>query len=215
MPPISAHQSNNTTKLLFVGDSGAGKTGALASLAAAGYKLRIVDTDNGLDVLRSYATEPSSPYVRQCPTIAENISFVTLTEKMRVLNGRAVPATATVWPRTLELLDHWRVKEPRAPGAAPQGLATYSEDLGKVTSWGPETVLVLDTLTSISQAAFNYHCSMNARLGAGYGSNSSTNEWRRDIGAAQTMIENLLQLLADTSIQCNVILNSHITFVMD
>ena len=213
MPLISSHQSTTVTKLLFVGDSGSGKTGALASLAAEGYKLRIIDTDNGLDILRSYATEPKSPYVLRNPRIAENISYVTLTEKMRVLNSRAVPSTATVWPRLLSMLDHWRIA---APKLKPTDPTICEEDLGKVTSWGSNEVLVLDTLTSISQAAFNYHCSMNGRLGAGYGaSGSTTNEWRRDIGAAQAMVENLLILLKDTSIQCNVILNSHITFVED
>jgi len=54
MPKLGDHQSKSTTKMLFVGDSGAGKTGALASLAAAGYHLHIMDLDNGLDVLNNY-----------------------------------------------------------------------------------------------------------------------------------------------------------------
>ena len=36
MAKLAAHQSAVTTKMLFIGDSGAGKTGALASLAGAG-----------------------------------------------------------------------------------------------------------------------------------------------------------------------------------
>ena len=52
MPSLANHQSNEFTKLLIEGDSGSGKTGALASLVKAGYKLRILDMDNGLDALK-------------------------------------------------------------------------------------------------------------------------------------------------------------------
>ena len=54
MPKGSAHTSAIITKMLLIGASGSGKTGALASLAAAGYKLRILDYDNGLDFLMRY-----------------------------------------------------------------------------------------------------------------------------------------------------------------
>jgi hypothetical protein len=51
MPNLKDHQSSQFTKLLLIGDSGSGKTGALTSLVGAGYKLRIWDFDNGLDPL--------------------------------------------------------------------------------------------------------------------------------------------------------------------
>ena len=213
MPPISSHQSSTVTKLLYCGDSGTGKTGSLAALAAAGYRLRIIDTDNGLDVLRAYLTDPKSQYLLANPKAAENVHFVTLTEKMRNINGRITPATARVWPQVLDMLDHWRVKDTDASGKTilTEGKPTYAEDLGKPTSWGSQEVLVLDTLTSLGTAAYNYHCSMNGRLGA----SPQGNEWRRDIGATQSMLEGLLQLLSDTSLGCNVILNSHLTYVQD
>ena len=50
MPNLSKHQSSEFTKLLLMGDSKSGKTGALASLVLAGYKLRILDFDNGLEI---------------------------------------------------------------------------------------------------------------------------------------------------------------------
>ena len=58
MPALSDHQSSQTTKMLFIGDSGSGKTGALASLAAAGYNLRILDVDNGVDILANLLRDP-------------------------------------------------------------------------------------------------------------------------------------------------------------
>ena len=54
MPSLDQHQSNDFVKLLLIGDSKAGKTGSLISLVKAGYKLRILDLDNLLDVLKYF-----------------------------------------------------------------------------------------------------------------------------------------------------------------
>ena len=61
MPALGQHQSSDIVKMLFIGPSGAGKTGALASLASAGYNLRILDMDNGLDVLANVLNDPKKP----------------------------------------------------------------------------------------------------------------------------------------------------------
>ena len=50
MANIAKHISADVTKLLLVGDSGSGKTAALAALANAGKNLRILDYDDGLDL---------------------------------------------------------------------------------------------------------------------------------------------------------------------
>ena len=60
MPSLARHQSNSLTKLLLVGDAKSGKTGSLVSLVKAGYKLRILDFDNLLDVLKYMI-------IRECP----------------------------------------------------------------------------------------------------------------------------------------------------
>ena len=75
MASIKNHTSVDVTKLLLVGDSGSGKTASLATLANAGYKLRILDFDNGLDILPEFLTE----------TGVNNVSYVTLKDPM----GRA------------------------------------------------------------------------------------------------------------------------------
>ena len=51
MANISKHISADVTKLLLVGDSGSGKTAALAALANAGKNLRILDYDDGFCLL--------------------------------------------------------------------------------------------------------------------------------------------------------------------
>lgn len=57
MPTLDQHQSSDYTKIIYIGDSGTGKTGSLASLLAAGYSLRILDMDEGLTALVHYAKE--------------------------------------------------------------------------------------------------------------------------------------------------------------
>lgn len=56
MASIKEHTSADVTKLLLVGDSGSGKTAALASLANAGKNLRILDYDDGLSILPDLLT---------------------------------------------------------------------------------------------------------------------------------------------------------------
>ena len=54
MPKGSEHKSRKYVKLLYLGDSGTGKTGSLVSLVQAGYKLRVIDLDDGLDALTAH-----------------------------------------------------------------------------------------------------------------------------------------------------------------
>src|SRR5690242_978569 len=56
MPGLISPQSE-CAKILYIGDSGHGKTGSKAALVAMGYKVRMVDSDNGAKVLRSLLTD--------------------------------------------------------------------------------------------------------------------------------------------------------------
>jgi len=142
MPPLKNHQSSQTTKMLLIGNSGAGKTGALASLADAGYNLRILDLDNGIDVLANM--------LRDKPEAMDRVEFETVTDQMVNRGGRLVPKSATVWQRCAKLLDNWK---------------TETADLGPITTWTTKDVLVIDSLTFISMAALNFVLSMDAKLG--------------------------------------------------
>lgn len=184
MPNILSHHASTTTKMLFIGDSGSGKTGALASLAKAGYNIRIMDLDNGLDVLKNLVRDPSGPYG---PQAASRIDYETLTDPMKNLGGRLVPQKATVWSRAVSLLQKWG-------------------DLGPITSWGPQDILVIDSLTMLAQAALNFILSMNAHLGIGRVEQS---EWYQ----GQQLIEGLLQMLYDEGVKCNVIVNCHVVYI--
>lgn len=196
MPPLSTHHSSKITKLLLLGESGSGKTGALASLAGAGFNLRILDLDNGIDVLYNYLRDPKSSYPKEA---LDRVTAVTLTEKMRNINGAVVPASATVWPKAMALLTEWKDTD-----AAGQPIS-----LGKLETWGENDVLVIDSLTMLSTAAMNFQLSLQGKLMGG----TTQNEHRRLIGAAQQAVENMLMLLYDSSVKCNIVVTSHIVFV--
>src|SRR5215813_3439304 len=131
MPSLAEHQSTDFTKLVFIGDSKSGKTGALASLVLAGYKLRILDYDNGLDVLAQIVK-------RDKPELLKNVEFVTLQDKLvSTPVGLTVDGTATAFVNGLKLLDHWKWGE---------------TDLGPPAKWGKECILVIDSLTFMATA---------------------------------------------------------------
>lgn len=185
MASLTKHHSTNVAKILFAGESGAGKTGALASLASVGYNLRVLDLDNGLDVLVDLLTNPSSQYDKAG---ASRVSYITLTEEMRMINGAVAPRTASVWPKVTSVLNDWKDGE---------------ESLGPVAKWGPDDVLVIDSLTMLGISAMNYVLQLNARLGK--------HPHQSDWGQAQNLLEALLQLLYSTAVPCNVIINCHLT----
>lgn len=127
MAPLSSHQSGEFWKLLYVGDSGSGKTGSLVSLVKAGFKLRVLDLDNGLDVL--------SQFVRhECPDLIEQVDYITLADK-RVGTAAGIITTATAYLKAVRFLNKW-------------------DDESKPSEWGADTVFVLDSLTGLGQAAY-------------------------------------------------------------
>ena len=200
MPGITQHQSARFTKLLLLGHSGSGKTGSLVSLVTAGYKLRILDFDNGIDIIKNFLMKPESPYNSELRTknidIDAAVQFCTITEHMKNINGRMMPVKATVWDRAMKMLDHWKDGE---------------IDLGKPANWGDKIILVIDSLSKLSQHGFNWVQMMNGRLGK----DSVDFEFQRDMGQAQRLVQGFLELLADEAFEVNVIVISHIAFASD
>lgn len=187
MTKLGDHPSAVTTKMILLGDSGAGKTGALASLAAAGYNVRVLDIDNGVDVLANLLNDPKTTYPKEA---LGRVDYVTLTDKMKATNGKLMPAKASVWQRAVSLLDNWK---------------TEDTDFGPISSWTPQDVLVIDSLSTLSTAAVNFVLAMNARLGQ----KPHLSDW----GDAQDMIEKLMQMLYDDGVKCNVIVNTHVVYI--
>lgn len=196
MPALASHQSATTTKMLLLGDSGSGKTGSLSSLVKAGYKLWVIDLDNGLDILPSLLGKD--------PKLLSQVNFQTLTDKMKPQGGRLIPVKATVWPRTLGMLMDWKDEAPEGYDEKTSGKWT-SPSLGNINTWGPEDVLVIDSLTFLSTAALNYILMLNGRVGQA----PHQSDWYQ----GQQLIEGLLQQLYDESVKCNVIVMAHVTYI--
>lgn len=138
MPKGSEHKSSGITKMLIVGESGSGKTGALASLAAAGYKLRILDFDNGLDFLMREMRKRHAEQI-------DNIEFVSLRDKLKknAATGAMMPmGVPKAYSDAIGYLDKWE------DGTSPQ-------------TWGDQYVLVIDSLTFMAQAAFRWKEALN------------------------------------------------------
>lgn len=169
-----------------MGDSKSGKTGALASLVLAGYKLRVLDFDNGLDSLATVVRNADRQKL-------ENVEFRTLRDKyISSPGGTIVSGPATAFIDALKMLDRWK----------------YADvDLGVPSEWGPEIILVVDSLTFMSDAAWNFREPLVPR----------SRDGKYDIRAvykdSQDAISGVLALLTSESFRTNVIVISHVRYV--
>ena len=146
MPQGTKHQSKKTTKLLNLGDSGSGKTGALACLLKAGYRVIVVDFDNGLDILINL--------LRDDQESLERLYYETFTDKMKAVEGHVLPAgMPTAFSGAMNALTRW--KFPIEPGSD----ETY--DFGNISSWDANTVVVIDSLGFCGEAALRLVRQMN------------------------------------------------------
>lgn len=92
MPSFRKHTVSKSTKLLLVGDSGAGKTATLATLANAGYNVRILDFDNGLDILSSYLNDDA----------VDRVHYETLRDDLK---------KATAFAEAIKLINDWKTDD--------------------------------------------------------------------------------------------------------
>lgn len=190
MPSLAKHQSNEFTKMLIEGDSGTGKSGALASLVAAGYKLRILDFDNGLDVLKAYILKDS-------PEMIDNVEYRTLRDKRKASSeGPVISGTPKAFVDALKMLDRWKYT-----------VDGGEVDLGVPAEWGPECIIVIDSLTFMSDAAWDFREPLTPR------GKDGKYDLRAVYGDAQAAIESVLALLTGESFRTNVIVTSHIRYM--
>lgn len=191
MPNLSAHQSNEYTKLLIEGDSGTGKTGALTSLVKAGYKLCILDYDNGLEPLKQFV-------LKECPENIDNVEFRTLRDKRTASAlGPVIDGTPRAFVEGIKMLDRWKYKT--ADGT--------EIDLGVPAAWGPEFIFVLDSLTFFSDAAFDFREPLAPK------SRDGKYDTRAVYKDAQDAVESVLALLTSEHFRTNVIVISHVKYV--
>lgn len=191
MPLLSHHQSNEFTKMLLMGDSGSGKTGGCASLVCAGYKPRVLDYDNGLESLKTFIQ-------KTCPSKIDAVEFRTLRDKRKATAaGPALAGPAKAFVDGLKMLDRWKYKDDSGDEV----------DFGVPAEWGADTILILDSLTFMSDAAMDWAEPL-APVGK-----SGERDRRAIYGIAQDAVEKVLALLTSESFRTNVIVISHIRYI--
>ena len=192
MPSLSQHQSLKYIKALYMGDPGSGKTGSLVSLLKAGYKLRIYDFDNLLGSLVQYAQ-------KDAPDKVSNVAFQTFTDKMKGLDVPVVMNGASM--KVIPFVDG----QPKAFADAMKQLnywKTPAEDLGKPQDWGEDTVVVIDSLTTMAAACFRYVQYMNP----------SAREPQTYYFSAQQLLMQVIALLCSEQFHANVLVLAHIAY---
>lgn len=178
MTSLAQHQSSSIVKMLLMGDSGSGKTGALASLALNGYKLYILDFDNGLDSLAANIN-------RVDPAKLANVEFKDFRDKVKGVTaaGPIFEGAPNAFSNAMAALNKWDDKVP--------------------ATLGPEAIVVIDSLTFMSEAAYNWANAMNP----------GAKDKRQIYGMAQDAVENVLALLTSSSFATNVIVVSHVKYM--
>lgn len=191
MPAFSSLLKSHPVKMLCIGDSGGGKTGALASLVKAGYRLRVLDCDNGLEILAQVLSREAPEKLTGLHSSGEPwVHAIQCFEPMKAIAGKALVERAAAFAKAMNALTRWKEDD---------------IDLGSPSSWGPDVVLVIDSLTFLSRYAMNVVLELNRRLNA--------HPWQSDWGQAQKLIEDLLGLLYSQGFNTNVIVNCHITYI--
>lgn len=163
-----------------------GKTGSLISLIKAGYKLRVLDCDNGLDYL-------IQRILIDCPDKADNFIYEPCNDKLKSIGGNIVcDGKPQGWEKMLRLLTKWKTTED-------DGTET---DLGQPAEWGTDSILVIDSLSFAAMNALRRVLSQVGRMGK----KPQIQDW----GDAMQDVEELLGLLYSDPFHTNVIVTAHI-----
>jgi len=135
MANLNQLKETTPARIMIVGYPGTAKTGSLVSLINAGYKVRVLDFDGNIEPLLNFAD----------PAMFKNVDVVHLADKLRsgakFIEPDGVPEAFST---ALRLMDHWKYTNP-------DGTVT---DLGRSKEWGLDTIVVVDSLTSMGDAAF-------------------------------------------------------------
>ena len=191
MPSLADHQSNEFTKLLLIGDAKSGKTGSLVSLVKAGYRLRILDFDNLLDVLKYMI-------LNECPDKIGNVEYVSLRDKRKTTPaGSMIDGKPKAFIDGMKLLDNWKYTDDTGTEV----------DLGKPADWGSDCILVIDSLSRLCDAAFDFREPL-VPVGK-----SGERDMRAVYGDAQDAVEMLLATLTSKTFATNVIVIAHVQYM--
>lgn len=182
-------------KLLQVADSGGGKTSSIAHVANAGYKVRVLDFDNNMRIVASYLKGESASLISRIPISPNDDDKAGHKSKSSI--------------KLMETL--------QKPWVDPQ----TGEDLGKISSWGIETVLFIDTLTYLGRmfmrdALLRYQ-QKDPKTGNPtgvypYDPDAAANFDQTVYNLAQQKLGAVVKYLAADEVKCNIVFNTHLKY---
>lgn len=175
-------------RVLLEGYPGAGKTGSLCCLVNAGLKLRILAYDMAANF---------QPLFQYCDKDKlQNVDIVFLEDELRngvkFIEPKGLP---TAFANGLKFMDHWKYTDD----------AGQVVDLGASKDWGADTVVVLDSLTAMGEAAKRRAMAMLNKTPL----NSTQQMW----GLAMQDQFNFLVKLLSASNRFHVIVTAHLKTV--
>lgn len=173
-------------RILIVGYPGSGKTGAVAALANAGWNIRYLDYDGNYEPLFQYCT----------PEALARIDIVSCEDRLR--EGRRyveVVGEPEALVKGWKMLDRWKYKNP-------DGSET---DLGASREWGPDTILVLDSMTSMGIAAMRRAMFIKGKTPE----NNTDSTW----GFAMAEQEALIEQLTSTTNRFHIVVLAHLKMI--
>lgn len=189
MPSLEAMKSTDPIKLLLLGHSGTGKTGSLGALAAAGYRVFLADFENGFQILLD-------PKVL-APEHRKNIFVKAFYDKRQGPLALPVGGVPKAMLNFYDTLSGW--KETDEEGKA--------VSLGSPYTWGLKDVLVIDSITTLSDAIELHVLHLNNRLGQPMRI--------QDYGTCQEILHGLFQSLCSPAAGCHVIFMAHLRQLED
>jgi len=173
----------------LVGYPGSGKTGALAPLADAGYRILLLDFDGNPDSLLNFTSEKG----------LANIDILHFEDKLmdggasKGIIPKGIPTAFNDGLRAL--IKGWITTD--ADG--------NEVDLGTVDDWGPETIVVLDSANTMGDAAF-----LRTLKAANRTSRNTTHAvW----GSAMADQEHFIKVLGSKDGRFHVIVLSHLKLI--
>lgn len=132
MPTADQHVASELVKLIYIGDSGTGKTGSLVSLLAAGYSFKVLDMDAGLGYFINEARR------QQLGEALARVEYETYRDRyVSVPAGLMVKGTPKAFTNALAKMTEWGTIE------------------------DPKTIFVLDSLSAFGKACFEWAKFMN------------------------------------------------------
>jgi hypothetical protein len=184
MPTIDELELNVSTRAIVLGHSGAGKSGALLSLAVAGYTLWIFDFEGKWQIIKTLIRD--MPHYQKVDP--KKINILTIMNDFTAFGGKVQPQSGG-WTKFLDATASW--DKPRVAGA-PHFIYTL----------GAEDVIVLDTASGMADLCRDHCLALNSRAG-------QIPEWK-EYNQMQEMTDTCLRSICCKSTKAHVIMNAHV-----